>query len=187
MDLGIQTAQIANRAAIYGLEPKGRNRVNTAYMVCVFCGQLTGTAVGNRLFAIGGWKASGSASLGFVGVGLLVGFARGPREKGWVGWGGGWGIRRKEAEGGKGVELPIEGVVDGLAAEESEARKSLGGEGMVVSSDELSGESHGKIPREKGAQDVDRVFSTGDDEIMSSPMKETNNVKTNIGGSIPNC
>ncbi|GJC80450.1 putative uncharacterized transporter YgaY [Colletotrichum liriopes] len=62
IDMGIQTAQTANRTSIYTINPKARNRVNTAYMVCVFCGQLTGTAVGNRLYAQGGWKYSGGAS-----------------------------------------------------------------------------------------------------------------------------
>lgn len=62
IDMGIQTAQTANRTAIYTINPKARNRVNTAYMVCVFCGQLTGTAVGNRLYAQGGWKYSAGTS-----------------------------------------------------------------------------------------------------------------------------
>ncbi|KAL8925118.1 MAG: hypothetical protein Q9172_002385, partial [Xanthocarpia lactea] len=44
LDFGIQTAMIANRSAIYGIQPKARNRVNTAYMISAFCGQLTGTA-----------------------------------------------------------------------------------------------------------------------------------------------
>ena len=35
IDLGLQTSQIANRSAIYSIEPKARNRINTAYMVCV--------------------------------------------------------------------------------------------------------------------------------------------------------
>lgn len=61
-DTGIQMAQISNRAAIYTINPKARNRVNTAYMVAAFCGQLTGTAVGNRLYAQGGWLYSGGAS-----------------------------------------------------------------------------------------------------------------------------
>lgn len=61
-DTGIQMTQIANRAAIYKINPKAMNRVNTAYMVSAFCGQLTGTAVGNRLYAEGGWIWSGSAS-----------------------------------------------------------------------------------------------------------------------------
>jgi hypothetical protein len=62
IDLGSQFTQIANRAAIYGIQPQARNRVNTAYMVAAFSGQLTGTAVGNRLYAQGGWVYSGSCS-----------------------------------------------------------------------------------------------------------------------------
>lgn len=94
IDLGALLAQTANRAAIYGIDPKARNRLNTAYMVCAFCGQLTGTAVGNRLYAEGGWRWSGGANIGIVGLSILVCLVRGPREKGWIGWSGGWAIRR---------------------------------------------------------------------------------------------
>ncbi|KAK7431048.1 hypothetical protein QQZ08_002328 [Neonectria magnoliae] len=62
IDIGVQTAQVANRAAIFNINPKARNRVNTAYMACAFLGQLTGTAVGNRLYAAGGWRHSGACS-----------------------------------------------------------------------------------------------------------------------------
>ena len=62
IDLGSQFTQIANRAAIYGIRPEAQNRINTAYMVAAFSGQLTGTAVGNRLYAQGGWVYSGSCS-----------------------------------------------------------------------------------------------------------------------------
>jgi predicted MFS family arabinose efflux permease len=59
IDVGYQTVQVANRATVFNINPKARNRLNTAYMVCAFAGQLTGTAVGNKLYARGGWKASG--------------------------------------------------------------------------------------------------------------------------------
>ena len=96
IDVGMQTSQIANRSAIYSIEPKARNRVNTAFMVSVFIGQLVGTSVGNALYAQGGWHKSGSASVGFIGAALCFCFARGPWEKGWVGWSGGWGIKRRD-------------------------------------------------------------------------------------------
>ncbi|CAI4217112.1 unnamed protein product [Parascedosporium putredinis] len=41
VDVGIQMAQTANRTAIYTIDPKARNRLNTAYMVMAFCGQLS--------------------------------------------------------------------------------------------------------------------------------------------------
>ena len=96
IDVGLQTTQVANRAGIYAIEPKARNRVNTAYMLSVFSGQLMGTAVGNKLYAEGGWIASGSASIGFIVAALLVTLARGPWAKGWVGWSGGCGMSRRD-------------------------------------------------------------------------------------------
>jgi predicted MFS family arabinose efflux permease len=101
IDIGIQTSQIANRTAIYAVAPKARNRVNTAYMVSVFCGQLIGTAVGNSIYADGGWIASGSASVGFVSGALLICFLRGPHERGWIGWHGGYNMRKGVPEAPK--------------------------------------------------------------------------------------
>lgn len=122
IDLGIQTSQIANRSAIYAIAPKARNRVNTAYMVSVFCGQLMGTAAGNNLYARGGWIRSGSASVGFVGAALCISFARGPWEKGWVGWHGGWGLKRRDlgpnGTSGEPREPAIEEALDELSAEQ---------------------------------------------------------------------
>ncbi|KAM7207202.1 Major facilitator superfamily domain containing protein [Naviculisporaceae sp. PSN 640] len=96
IDVGSQFTQIANRSAIYGIQPLARNRVNTAYMVIAFSGQLTGTAVGNRLYAQGGWVYSGSCSIAFIGAAILLCVLRGPREEGWIGWTGGWAIRRDD-------------------------------------------------------------------------------------------
>lgn len=96
IDIGLQTSQIANRTAIYAVEPRGRNRLNTAYMVMNFCGQLMGTAVGNTLYDQGGWIRSGSASVGFICAALGISILRGPHETGWVGWTGGWDMKRKD-------------------------------------------------------------------------------------------
>ncbi|KAK4161530.1 major facilitator superfamily domain-containing protein [Cladorrhinum sp. PSN259] len=96
IDLGGQFTQIGNRAAIYDIQPRARNRVNTAYMVSAFCGQLTGSAVGNRLYAQGGWRLNGGCSIGFIAFAVLICLIRGPREKGWFGWSGGWSIRRDD-------------------------------------------------------------------------------------------
>ncbi|KAF4338546.1 dityrosine transporter [Fusarium beomiforme] len=95
-DVGLQTAAVSNRAAIFNINPKARNRVNTAYMALTFAGQLTGTAVGNRLYASGGWRRSGGCSIAFIGLSILVALARGPREDGWIGWKGGWHPRREK-------------------------------------------------------------------------------------------
>ena len=107
IDIGLQTSQIANRSAICNIAPKARNRVNTAFMVSVFVGQLVGTAAGNALYAHGGWIRSGSASVGFLGAAIVCCLARGPWEKGWVGWSGGRSLRRKDL-GGRGVGAEID-------------------------------------------------------------------------------
>ena len=107
IDIGLQTSQIANRAAIYALEPKARSSLNTVYMVFVFTGQLMGTAVGNKLYAQGGWIWSGSASVAFIGASVLVCLARGPWNKGWIGWGGGWNCRKRGGEAGERKEPNI--------------------------------------------------------------------------------
>jgi predicted MFS family arabinose efflux permease len=62
IDVGLQVVQVANRVAIFTINPKARNRINTAYMAIAFAGQLSGTAIGNRLYAQGGWRWSGGCS-----------------------------------------------------------------------------------------------------------------------------
>lgn len=62
IDIGAQFSNIALRSSIYSIRPDARNRINTGYMVLSFCGQLTGTSVGNRLYAQGGWTYSGGCS-----------------------------------------------------------------------------------------------------------------------------
>ncbi|OQE28405.1 hypothetical protein PENSTE_c003G00521 [Penicillium steckii] len=95
-DFGLQMTQIANRTAIFRVAPKARSRVNTAYMIGVFCGQLMGTAVGNRVYGESGWVLTGSVNLVFVGVCYILLLLRGPSETGWIGWKGGFPIRRVE-------------------------------------------------------------------------------------------
>lgn len=120
VDVGLNISQVANRTGIYAVAPKARNRVNTAYMLSVFCGQLVGTAVGNDLYARGGWIASGSASVGFVSLSILVTLARGPHEPGWVGWSGGWRSKSKEERQGHQQEEPQAAESDAIRREPGE-------------------------------------------------------------------
>ncbi|RMZ84312.1 hypothetical protein DV738_g509, partial [Chaetothyriales sp. CBS 135597] len=94
LDAGFQITSIANRAAIHSVEPQGRNRVNTAFMLFTFLGQLTGTSAGNKLYEQGGWVASGSLAVGLTGLSLLLCAIRGPLETGWYGWSGGFRLRK---------------------------------------------------------------------------------------------
>lgn len=95
LDAAFQITQIANRSAIYSCEPKARNRVNTAYMVMSFLGQVTGTSAGNRLYAIYGYTESCSLSIGLLCFTLLLLALRGPYEDRWIGWKGGIHIRKR--------------------------------------------------------------------------------------------
>lgn len=131
-DFGLQTAQIANRSAIYSIAPKARNRVNTAYMVAVFIGQLVGTAAGNHLYADGGWIVSGSYSVGSIGVALFFCLVRGPWEEGWVGWRGGWSIRKKarDSADGKKAEQVLHGGGQGVKDKSGQLDEATVGENM---------------------------------------------------------
>jgi predicted MFS family arabinose efflux permease len=99
LDAGLMINQISSRVAIHSVEPKGRNRVNTAFVTALYAGQLTGTKAGNDVYEMyGGWVAAGSLSMGVIAFSYLVIFARGPHEEGWIGWGGGWGVKAKGKE-----------------------------------------------------------------------------------------
>ncbi|KAJ9610193.1 hypothetical protein H2200_004970 [Cladophialophora chaetospira] len=127
IDIGLQTSQIANRTAIYAVAPKARNRVNTAYMVSVFCGQLMGTAVGNSIYADDGWVASGSASVGFVSLALVVCLLRGPHESGWIGWHGGYDMRKRappKPDNGQGDEEAVQGTEHPMPFDEEKSEES---------------------------------------------------------------
>lgn len=181
-DFGLQTAQIANRSAIYSIAPKARNRVNTAFMVATFCGQLVGTAVGNHLYARGGWVASGSYSVGSIGMALVFCFIRGPWEEGWFGWSGGWSIRKKNAQtaDGKAAEAAVgeHGVVEKMA----EGDLEKGGEQQAVNENadtehaiEFTAGEDGKNPlrdvRDREEEKSLESGKTGDDEITAAPQK----------------
>ncbi|KAI1303957.1 major facilitator superfamily domain-containing protein [Xylaria venustula] len=99
-DLGINTVVVANRLAMSTVDTTAHNAVNSVYMIFTFAGQLFGTAVGNALYARGGWTASGALNIAQLGAALLAVVVRGPHEKGWVGWGGGWDLRICEGGGG---------------------------------------------------------------------------------------
>ncbi|KEF51189.1 uncharacterized protein A1O9_12803 [Exophiala aquamarina CBS 119918] len=123
LDASFQITQTANRAAIHPIEPRGRNRVNTAFMLFTFMGQMTGTAAGAELYERGGWIASGSLSVGFVALALVTAITRGPYEQGWIGWGGGWDLRKQnlaEATGGAGTVAMLDVAPGPVAIEDGD-------------------------------------------------------------------
>lgn len=46
-------------------------------------------------------------NIAFIGAAVLIGLARGPRESGWVGWRGGWNIRRHGTLEGKAEQQAV--------------------------------------------------------------------------------
>lgn len=96
LDAGFLVTAIANRSAIYSCVPKGRNRVNTSFMVLSFLGQVMGTSAGNRLYARHGWIASGSLSIGLIAFSLFLVALRGPYEDRWIGWRGGASMKKRD-------------------------------------------------------------------------------------------
>ncbi|KAI1848883.1 hypothetical protein JX266_005311 [Neoarthrinium moseri] len=121
-DLGMNTIIVANRMAFAAVDPKAQNAVNSVYMVLTFCGQLFGTAVGNNLYAQGGWVRSGGFSIGMMGAALLLVLIRGPHEKGWIGWGGGWDLTDKTVEE-KAQERPGQDLEPNLPQSSTEDEK----------------------------------------------------------------
>jgi predicted MFS family arabinose efflux permease len=111
-NLGMNTITVASRMAIVSIEPSAQNAVNSVYMVFTFCGQLFGTAVGNALYAHGGWVDSGALGIATMVAALALVFVRGPHETSWVGWHGGWDLRMANRE--EAVEKPPSHLRDDL-------------------------------------------------------------------------
>ncbi|WPA99296.1 uncharacterized protein RHO25_003913 [Cercospora beticola] len=183
-DFGMQTSQIANRSSIFTVEPKGRNRVNTAYMMFTFAGQLTGTSVGAKLFERGGWVVSGSFSVAAIGAALVITIGRGPWEEGWVGWHGGWSIWKKDRSSADGKVVAKEessgqpqpfGVVDeeegrqvhGMEVDEHEHRH---GRDDQVAVNETSAEKSLELAAAEDNMDS-RRDAAGVDDISADPKR----------------
>ena len=91
LDAGLMILQISSRISFHDCEPGAMNRVNTAFVSCLYLGMLAGTKAGNDVYEkYGGWVPSGGLSIGILSLGFVVILARGPHEKGWLGWTGGW-------------------------------------------------------------------------------------------------
>lgn len=69
MDVGLQSALVANQARIYGLDASARSRLNTVFMTMMFLGGALGTALGAQAFVAFGW--AGVCIMG-AGCGVLA-------------------------------------------------------------------------------------------------------------------
>lgn len=75
LDLGQQSAHIANQTRVYALLPEARSRLNTVYIVSAFLGGSAGTALGTAAWSAAGW--AGVCAVGaFMGAAALALWAR---------------------------------------------------------------------------------------------------------------
>ncbi|KAF8527953.1 major facilitator superfamily domain-containing protein [Hysterangium stoloniferum] len=97
LDVGRQMQQVSLSSAIFGIDPNARARLNAVY---IFTGQLMGTAAGTMVFIRHGWRAAALLSLAWMVFQFGIMFLRGPHvpRKQWVGWQGGWSLRRRDEE-----------------------------------------------------------------------------------------
>lgn len=63
----MQLQQVANSTRIFGISSAARARLSAVFLVCVFAGQLIGTAAGTRVYLKYGYRASGGLCLGLTG------------------------------------------------------------------------------------------------------------------------
>lgn len=106
LDAGLMILQVSSRISIHDCEPKAMNRVNTSFVSCLYLGMLTGAKAGNEVYAkYGGWLASGGLSIGVIGFSYIIILLRGPHEKHWIGWTGGWSRDRGKAQDVEGAEI----------------------------------------------------------------------------------
>jgi len=101
LDVGRQMQQVSLSSSIFTIDPKARSRLNAVYIFSIFLGQLMGTAAGTKVFLQHGWRAAAALSLGWMGFQLGILLLRGPHvpRKRWIGWKGGWSLRREEETG----------------------------------------------------------------------------------------
>jgi predicted MFS family arabinose efflux permease len=72
IDIGINTALIANQTRVYALAPGARGRINTVFFTAIFVGGALGASAGTRAFAAGGWPALCAVGGAFAAASLLV-------------------------------------------------------------------------------------------------------------------
>jgi predicted MFS family arabinose efflux permease len=72
LDLGWQSAHVANLARVQALDPAARSRLNTVYMVTLFAGGACGTWAGAHAWNAWGWRGACAAGALFVAIALGV-------------------------------------------------------------------------------------------------------------------
>ncbi|KAH9919185.1 MFS general substrate transporter [Epithele typhae] len=104
IDVFRQMQQTSIAVNVLGLDPRARSRLNAVLILALFVGQVMGTSVGSEVFTRLGWRANAALNLGWAGLSLVVLLVRGPHvpRYTWVGWEGGWELRKSKLVAGEG-------------------------------------------------------------------------------------
>ncbi|KAI0671253.1 major facilitator superfamily domain-containing protein, partial [Trametes maxima] len=96
LDIFRQTQQVSLTTAVLGLDANARSRLNAVVILSLFIGQVMGTAVGSKVFTEHGWRPDAALNLGWTAWTLVILFLRGPHcpRYTWIGWEGGFELRR---------------------------------------------------------------------------------------------
>jgi predicted MFS family arabinose efflux permease len=95
-DCGQTILQVSSGYRIAGLLPGARSRLNGVFLLFLFAGQTSGTAIMTSIYNSHGWRPTAGCAVAFVGGALVILCLRGPHETGWVGWRGGFGWRKEK-------------------------------------------------------------------------------------------
>lgn len=72
LDLGLQSALIANQHIVFALRPAARSRINTVLMSAMFLGGAAGSALGVAAWNAGGWFYVSTIGIGFGAVAAAI-------------------------------------------------------------------------------------------------------------------
>ena len=78
LDVGVQSAQVANQTRVLGLKPEARNRVNTVYMICYFSGGSLGSALGTWAWSHWQWPGLCATGILLMLMATVLFLSRGP-------------------------------------------------------------------------------------------------------------
>ena len=99
----------------------------------IFIGQVMGTSVGTKVFLEHGWRAGAALSLAWCGFCVFAMLIRGPnvRRYTWVGWEGGWEVRKDRVAAREAGKIGKEDVEKGVGEDgERDEKADVRVEGM---------------------------------------------------------
>ncbi|RPD56697.1 MFS general substrate transporter, partial [Lentinus tigrinus ALCF2SS1-7] len=91
IDIFRQLQTVSLTSAVLSIDANARSRLNAVLILSLFLGQVTGTAVGSKVFTQYGWRADAALNVGWTFLTVIVQLLRGPHvpRYTWFGWKGG--------------------------------------------------------------------------------------------------